>query len=202
MVPVIASWTGKDMAMFELERFIADCESAVLAGGQGAVREVLAQAIADAAGILAVLGEPRRAEVKVLYRSPRLTILNVLWPPHHTQAPHDHRLWAEIGVYCGREDNIFWRRRPPNEDWQIEAVGGGSIIAGRCHSLEPEAIHSVNNPLDRLTAGLHLYGGDLSMQPRTMWDGETLVEAPIDHARDYRAMDVYNASLFRQDAGV
>jgi len=100
--------------MFELERFFADCESAVLAGGQGAVREVLARTIADGAGIMSVLGEPRRAEVKVLHRSPRLTILNALWPPHHTQVPHDHRIWAEIGVYCGREDNIFWRRRPPS----------------------------------------------------------------------------------------
>ena len=188
--------------MFELERFIADCESAVLAGGHGAVREVLARAIADASGIMAVLGEPRRAGIKILHRSPRLTILNSLWPPHHTQAPHDHRIWAEIGVYCGREDNIFWRRRPPNEEGQIEAVGGASICTGRCHSLDREAIHSVNNPLDRLTAALHLYGGDLSMQPRTMWDGETLVEAPIDHARDYRAIDVYNASLAIKDAGV
>ena len=188
--------------MFELERFIADCESAVLAGGQGAVREVLTRAIADAAGIMAVLGEPRRAEVKVLHRSPRLTILNALWPPHHTQAPHDHRIWAEIGVYCGREDNIFWRRRPPGEAWQIEAIGGASICTGRCHSLEREAIHSVNNPLDRITAGLHLYGGDLSMQPRTMWDGETLVEAPLDYARDYRAIDAYNASLAASSMGV
>lgn len=188
--------------MFELERFIADCESAVLAGGQGAVREVLARAIADATGIMAALGEPRRAEAKVLHRSPRLTILNVLWPPHHTQAPHDHRLWAEIGVYCGREDNIFWRRRPANEKWQIEAVGAASICTGRCHSLKADAIHSVNNPLDRLTAGLHLYGGDLSMQPRSMWDGETLVEAPIDYARDYRAIDAYNESLTGRSMGV
>ncbi len=188
--------------MFELERFIADCESAVLAGGQGAVREVLARAVADAAGIMAVLGEPRRAEVKVLHRSPRLTILNALWPPHHTQAPHDHRLWAEIGVYSGREDNIFWRRRPPDDEGEIESVGGASIVAGRCHSLEPEAIHSVNNPLDRLTAGLHLYGGDLSIQPRTMWDGETLVGVPIDYARDYRAIDLYNASLSGRSMGV
>ena len=181
--------------MFELERFIADCESAVLAGGQGAVREVLARAIADAAGIMAVLGHPRRAEVKVLHRSPRLTILNALWPPHHTQVPHDHRIWAEIGVYCGREDNILWRRRPPGEAWQIEAIGGASIFTGSCHSLDREAIHSVNNPLDRITAGLHLFGGDLPMQPRSMWDGETLAEAPIDNARDYRAIDAYNASL-------
>jgi predicted metal-dependent enzyme (double-stranded beta helix superfamily) len=181
--------------MFELQRFIADCESAVLAGGQQAAREVLARAIADPARIIAVLGEPRRAELNVLHRSQYLTILDLRWPPHHTQVPHDHRIWAEMGVYSGREDHIFWRRCLPNEEWQIEAVGGGSICTGRCHSLEREAIHSVNNPLDRITAAVHLYGGDLSMQHRTMWNGETLVGGPIDNVRDYLAMDAYNASL-------
>ncbi len=181
--------------MFDLERFIADCDSAVLTGGQEAAREVLARAIADPGAVLAVLGEPHRAELKVLHRSPRLTILNPLWPPHHTQVPHDHLIWAEIGVYCGREDNIFWRRCPPNDEWQIEAVGATSICTGRCHSLERDAIHSVTNPLDRITAALHVYGGDLSTQPRRMWHSETLVGGPIDNARDYRAMDAYNASL-------
>lgn len=183
--------------MFELERFIADCETAVVAGGQEAVREVLAQAIADPAGIMTVLGEPKRAELIVLHRSQRLTILNVLWPPHHTQSPHNHLIWAEIGVYFGREDNIFWRRCPPDGKWPIEAFGAASICTGTCHSLKRDAIHSVNNPLDRITAGLHLYGGDLPIQPRAMWDGETLVEGSIDHARDYRAMEAYNASLVR-----
>lgn len=183
------------MAMFELERFIDDCDSAVLSGGQEAVREVLARAIADPGGVVAVLGEPRRSELKILHRSPRLTILNLLWPPHHTQVPHNHLIWAEVGVYCGREDNIFWRRRPPDDGRQIEAVGATSISTGRRHSLERDAIHSVNNPLDRVTAALHLYGGDLSIQPRTMWDGESLIESPIEHARDHRAMDAYNASL-------
>jgi hypothetical protein len=28
-----------------------------------------------------------------------------------------------------------------------------------------------------------------------MWSGETLVGGPIDNARDYLAMDAYNASL-------
>ena len=40
------------------------------------------------------------------------------------------------------------------------------------------------------------------MQPRTMWDGETLVEAPLDYARDYRAIDAYNASFAASSMGV
>ena len=41
-----------------------------------------------------------------------MTILNVVWGKRMTIMPHDHRMWAVIGVYTGREDNIFWRRVP------------------------------------------------------------------------------------------
>lgn len=183
--------------MFELERFVAECEAACVAGGRQAVRDILVRAIADRPGVEAALGEPRLSEVKVLHRSPRLTILNALWPPHHTQAPHNHLLWVEIGVYSGREDNIIWRRSSPGSKWPIEAVGATSLCAGSCHSLADDVIHSVNNPLDRITAALHVYGGDLLAAPRSMWDGETLREGPIDLARDIRAIDAYNATLER-----
>lgn len=63
-------------------------------------------------------------------------------------------------------------------------------------SLERDVIHSVTNPLDSVTAGWHVYGGELSLgAPRSMWDGETLLEAPLDHQRDYGAIDAYNARL-------
>ena len=53
--------------MFSLEQFIADCRLA-LAEDQShkSVREVVAGAVADPAGVLKGLGEPRRAEVQKL----------------------------------------------------------------------------------------------------------------------------------------
>jgi predicted metal-dependent enzyme (double-stranded beta helix superfamily) len=181
--------------MFDLERFIAECEAAVVAGGQLAIREIMQRTVADPTGIIRAMGEPMRAGAHILHTSPRLTVLHILWPPAHTQAPHNHLFWAEVGVYAGREDNIFWRRCPTDAKWQIEAAGAASVSAGGYVSLPDDAIHSVNNPLDRVTAGLHVYGGDLSAAPRSMWDTETLVEAPIDLARDFRAVDAYNATL-------
>jgi len=186
--------------MFEIERFIAECEAAVVTGGQEAVREAVQRAVADPESIIKALGEPKRAAVYPLHKSPRLTILHVLWPPNHTQAPHNHLLWAEVGVYAGREDNILWRRCPRGATWQIEAIGAASVSAARHVSLARDAIHSVNNPLDRVTAGLHVYGGDLTAVPRSMWDVETLAEVPLSHARDFRAVDAYNATL--EGAGI
>jgi hypothetical protein len=47
-----------------------------------------------------------------------------------------------------------------------------------------------------VTAGLHVYGGDLSPgPPRSAWDGETLVEKALDYLRDDRAVEAYNALL-------
>ena len=97
--------------MFDLDQFIVDCNTAVLADrSHKLVREVVAREVSDPTAVIAGLGEPRRAEVQKLCNSSELTILNVIWGPFMTIMPHNHLMWAVIGVYTGREDNIFWRR--------------------------------------------------------------------------------------------
>src|SRR5262245_12951428 len=110
--------------MFDTERFIADCRAA-LDGPDSArnVREVVARAVADPAGVTASLGEPAAGSIVPLYRSEDLTIINVLWPVNMVVAPHNHNTWAVIGVYGGREDNILWRRLPADSARGIEAAG-------------------------------------------------------------------------------
>ena len=98
---------------FELDQLVADCRSAVAADrSQKLVCEVIARAISEPASIIKTLGEPLRGELKSLYRSPDLTILNISWAPYMTLLPHNHNMWGIIGIYTGREDNIFWRRAP------------------------------------------------------------------------------------------
>ena len=41
-------------------------------------------------------------------------------------------------------------------------------------------IHSVSNPLDRLTAAIHVYGGDFVNQPRSQWGPGAREERPYD----------------------
>ena len=71
------------------------------------MREVVARAISDPAAVLKGIGEPKRAAIQPLYRSNDLTILNVVWPASFTRMPHNHQMWAVIGVYTGREDRAF-----------------------------------------------------------------------------------------------
>jgi predicted metal-dependent enzyme (double-stranded beta helix superfamily) len=178
--------------MFDLEQFTADCRAALKAdSSHKSVREVVARAVSDPAGILKGLGEPRRAEVQKLYHAPDLTILNVIWAPMMTVMPHNHQMWAVIGIYSGREDNVFWRRLPDNQH-RVEAAGARSLCVGDAEPLGHNIIHSVTNPIPRLTGAIHVYGGDFFGAHRSEWDPETLLEGPFDAERAMRRFEEAN----------
>lgn len=143
---------------------------------QRAVRAVLERAVSEPGALLAAMGEPREAGIHPLHRAPDLTILNVVWAPMMVLLPHNHRMWATIGIYTGREDNILWRSDGP----RVGAVGARSLSARDVLDLPDDAIHSVVNPIPRLTAAIHVYGGDFFAASRSEWDSETLRERPWD----------------------
>jgi len=176
--------------MFETERFVEQCRSALADdASHKAVREVVAEAVADPGSIVAALGEPAEAGPQVLHHGPDLTIINVIWAPQMTVMPHDHRMWAVIGVYSGGEDNIFWRRL----DDTIEAAGAQALRAGNAAALGHNIIHSVSNPVDKLTGAIHVYGGDFFAAARSEWDPESLVEKPYDADKTMRLFAEANA---------
>ena len=179
---------------FDLDHFIADCRLA-LAEDQShkSIREVVARAVSDPASVLTRLGEPRRAEVQKLYHSEDLTILNVIWGPRMTVMPHNHQMWAVIGVYTGREDNIFWRRIPGSENGKLEAAGAKALCEKDAEPLGRNIIHSVTNPISRLTGAIHVYGGDFFGAERSEWDPETLLEQRYDVEKTMRLFEESNA---------
>jgi predicted metal-dependent enzyme (double-stranded beta helix superfamily) len=167
--------------MFDVERFVADCRAALAEQGSEAIRDVLARAVAEPDEIIRVLGEPTRATIGMVFHAPDITVLNVVWGPHQWTLPHNHNSRAVIGMYGGREDNIFWRRLPHAEGGRIEAAGARSLCPRDVTILGRDIIHSVTNPLDKLSVALHVYDGDLLVTPdRSHWDAETLTEAPYD----------------------
>lgn len=178
---------------FDLEAFIAECRSALCEDHpERAMREVTERATSEPAALLAALGEPKRAEIQRLHQTPDLTVLNVIWAPYMTLMPHEHRMWAVIGIYSGREDNIFWRRIRDEPRGRIEAAGARALSTGDVVSLGRDIIHSVTNPIPRLTAALHIYGGDFFAQSRSEWDPETLLERPFDVERTVRFFEEAN----------
>jgi predicted metal-dependent enzyme (double-stranded beta helix superfamily) len=180
--------------MFELDQFIADCRAALAADkSHKSVREVVARAVSDPAAVLKALAEPKRSEVQKVCHSSDLTILNVIWAPRMTIMPHNHQMWAVIGIYTGREDNIFWRRVPGGQDGKLEAAGAKALCEKDAEPLGDNIIHSVTNPIPRLTGAIHVYGGDFFAAERSEWDPETLREGRYDVAKNMRLFEEANA---------
>lgn len=178
--------------MFSIDEFVSQCRGALNeSDARGAVKDIVERVVSQPGAILDALGEPHRAEAQNLYQADDLTVLNLVWGPGMTLYPHDHRMWAVIGIYGGREDNTFYRR---SEDGLV-MHGTRVLDAGDVASLGENAIHSVHNPLTRLTAALHVYGGDFFETPRSEWDPDTLVEEPYSVERVMRLFEESNANL-------
>jgi len=178
--------------MMDIDRFVSDCIAAnEEADAQVAVNEVLARAVSTPDAVLAALGDPERAGLNVLLSSPTLTIFAATWTPQMNLVPHNHLMWANIGIYTGREDNIFWRRTPDG----IKAYGAEALFVQDTAMLPEDALHSVTNPLQRFTGGIHIYGGDFFDTPRSQWNPETLEEERSGGARIREMFERENARL-------
>ena len=169
---------GATMTKFDVERFVDDLERANRESEpQAAVDRVIARAVSEPGRVIEGLGEPSVAGLHTLHHSADLTVLNVVWAPLMILMPHNHEMWASIGIYTGREDNILWQRKGA----VVEAVGAASLSEKEVFPLPEDAIHSVNNPIRRLTGAIHVYGGDFfGVEGRSEWDPETLSEKPLD----------------------
>ena len=67
-------------------------------------------------------------------------------------------------------------------EFSIEAAGAKSLGSGDVATLGSNIIHSVLNPIGKMTCALHVYGGDFfePEEPRSEWDHETLQEQAWD----------------------
>ena len=150
------------------------------ADAQKNMRELVAQWIfRSRASDRGTFRSPSMPDSRSYTAPPNLTILNFSWAPWMCFKPHNHCMWSVVGIFSGREDNVFWRRSANG----IEAAAAKSLgVRGVASLLGTDIIHSVVNPIGKLTRAIHVYGGDFFAppRPRSEWDPETLVERPWD----------------------
>ena len=97
-----------------------------------------------------------------------LTILHVVTAERPVDAgnpiPHNHLMWALIGVTHGSEENEFFRRSART----IEPSGDGRVIAeGEVLMMGDKTIHSVKNPSSaRLSSAVLTSSAGTSSPPR------------------------------------
>ena len=167
--------------MFSLSQFVDACRSALEDSDPPiAVRHLISEAVGDPVAVEASLGRERRRQNEpssylFLYQSASLTILNAVIPPRLQSPPHNHLTWAVIGLYSGREDNIFYRR---DGDRIIER-GRQDLAPRDVMVLDTDTIHSISNPLPHRSYALHVYGGALDNPARSLWNPFTLEEEPF-----------------------
>jgi predicted metal-dependent enzyme (double-stranded beta helix superfamily) len=166
--------------VFDVDALVSDCQNALTESQPLlAVKEILDRAIAQPDAVGAAL--QAAPGVALLHRSAELTIASVVIPAGVPQTlPHDHRMWAVVGIYAGQEDNQFFRRL----DNGLTESGGRSIQLSETLAMGDDTIHAIRNPRDHSTlAAIHVYGGDLVGAARSMWTRPDYEEQPYDDTR-------------------
>jgi predicted metal-dependent enzyme (double-stranded beta helix superfamily) len=175
--------------MFDIDTFVTECEDALNEPEpRRAVREILVRLLEKPTPVATALGR-QSAGLEILHSSAALTVVNVIWAPKMSIYPHDHRMWAVIGIYGGAEDNTLYKRGLD----RIHPSGGRGLQESDVLTFGPEAIHSVTNPRRRFTGAIHVYGGDFVNQPRSQWDPDSLIEQPYDLDQVQRLFAAANA---------
>jgi predicted metal-dependent enzyme (double-stranded beta helix superfamily) len=187
-------------SVFDVDDFVQDCRGALAeAEPHRAVRGVVERAVRAGQDVAEAL-RPSAAGFTLLHHEADLTVLHVVWAPHMSIYPHDHRMWAVIGIYAGQEDNRFFRRTAPGARTIAES-GAKSLADGDVAVLGANTIHAVTNPRDRLTGAIHVYGGDFVNQPRSQWGPGPREERRYDVAEAQRQFAEANAAWLSSPPG-
>ena len=158
---------------------------------QLAIRDVVAEIVHTPGALAAAIGPITEGGIRPLHRSPELTVLHIAWTPGMQLNPHDHGMFAVVGMYGGQEDNSYYRRAPRG----LEATGGRSLVAGDVLVLGQDAIHAVANPKREYAVAIHVYGGDFFAEPRSQWDLASRQEKPYDHELVARLFEDSNKEI-------
>ena len=134
--------------------FIDACRE--VAGGDTPTGDVfeLVAAFLHQPNLRNLLGGGDRSTYEALYRGEDLLVLHGVVPPTPAPvAPHDHRMWAVIGVYQGLEHNELFVR---TDGGGLASVDRFTVAAGDVRTLDPSTIHSVQARGDRYLGAIHV----------------------------------------------
>ncbi len=167
--------------MVDLDAFVEDCKSALAsddpaAAVEGLVRDV----IADPEGLHAAFGERTTGKSlrdRIVFHDDNLTVLQAATVPGLQSPVHNHNMWAVIGVYDGVEHNAFFEET----GGALKQTGERLLKSGDVAVLKPETIHAIDNPIERKSNAIHVYGGNLVTRTgRSMWNPRTQVREDYD----------------------
>lgn len=157
---------------------------------QLAIRDAMQEFVSDPSSLASAVGPITEGGIRSLSRAPDLTVLHIAWTPGMKLQPHEHAMFAVVGMYGGQEDNAFYRRA----EHGLEPTGGRELGVGEVLVLGHDAIHAVENSRAEYAVALHVYGGDFFVGERSEWDPVTFAERPRDLDGTMRAFAAANAA--------
>jgi 3-mercaptopropionate dioxygenase len=112
----------------------------------------------------------------LLYCDPRerFSVASFVWGPGQSTPIHDHTVWGMVGVLRGAERCEEFALPP--QPGALRATGSHLLPAGAIDLVSPAVgdIHRVSNALpDAVSVSIHVYGANIGMLPRHVWDSET-----------------------------
>ena len=117
--------------MFEVDTLVASCRESLLEGEpRRVVRDILVRTL-ERPGLVAERLGRSEGGLEVLFNSPQMTVLNVVWAPRMSIYPHDHRKWAVIGIYGGAEDNTLFPQEPASLGFPAWKADSDALDVGR-----------------------------------------------------------------------
>lgn len=171
--------------MFDLKRFVGECQSALDDPNPAQRIEALVRdAISDPNAVRGAFAEAKNVErqgpITFAWRDASLSVADITTPPGLRSPAHNHKMWAVIGVYDGQEHNRFYRY----EDGELIEKGERLLQQGDVAVLGTEAVHAISNPLPTSSSAIHVYGGDLvERSERSMWNPHTNEREDYDITR-------------------
>lgn len=146
---------------FDADAFVASCHDALAdIDPVGAVAQLVDQAVSEH-------GRTIGARIETLHASPRLTVQVIAWPVGAQTDPHEHNMWAVVGVFDGEETNRFYSA---GADGRLVPSGSRVVGVGDVLSLDEAAVHDAASTGPTGLCALHVYGGDLFGVDRRAWN--------------------------------
>jgi predicted metal-dependent enzyme (double-stranded beta helix superfamily) len=115
----------------------------------------------------------------MLHRAPRFNITSVVWRPGDTAGCHNHETWGVIGVIDNEIEETRYRvSEQPGRNAAVEVASVTRYGPGAVSCLLPgeDEVHGMNNPTDRETVEIHVYGKDLHGLQRKTWNADGAVK--------------------------
>src|SRR5437762_11073636 len=126
------------MPAIEIGRFVEECFAALDANEPAdVIKDLLHQVVSTPDRLIDGLPDPLGQEL-VLFRDPRLTIIQVTIAPGLQYPAHNHGMEAAIGLYSGLERNLWYGS---TEGDSISVRGVSEIRAQGSISMTSGVIH-------------------------------------------------------------